>query len=130
MTLVPTSTDVRSQDLSADLQGHKDDFEASQEGKWWCQAIRDPESIIHKSSGGETEPPLLSSHRSNDCSSAGMASFLQHERSSESPSHRRQRWMEREATGERKVRWKELVRSAAHSLQMSHSPTVKLVDWP
>lgn len=42
MTLVPTSTDVRSQDLSRDLQGHKDHFEASQEGKWWCQAIRDP----------------------------------------------------------------------------------------
>lgn len=42
MTLVPTSTDVHLPDLSRDLQGHKDDFEASQEGKWWCQAIRDP----------------------------------------------------------------------------------------
>lgn len=63
----PVKTTLVPRKPSWDLQ--RGGFEASREGKWSCQAIRDPS----QSSTKETVSPLLSLHRSNYCSSAGVA---------------------------------------------------------
>lgn len=77
---------------------------------------------------GETVSPLLSSHRSNYCSSACMAfHFSTRAALRASCVHARCEWMQGDRRG--KVRWKELIRSAAPSSQIPVS-TVKCVDWP
>lgn len=65
----PVKTTLAPREPSRDLQGRRGGFEASREGKRSCRAIGDPS----QSSTKETVSPLLSLHRSNYCSSAGVA---------------------------------------------------------
>lgn len=85
-----SSTHVRPRKPRRDLQRRRGGFEASREGKRSCQAIGEPS----QSSTKETVSPLLSLHRSNYCSSAGVAfRFSMRAAPRASCIHARREWM-------------------------------------